>query len=305
MSDRSMILLSLVPVVVGAALLVLLQRPPALDRAPEKPVFRASRPDSNRPNAAPDSWVGVVSAESTAELAADTESRVAQVFLRTGAHVNAGDKILELDKSAVLSAARVVGAELGQRSSEEARSQSRLDMVKSRLERVKAGAEWLSAQEVDNAAGELRVAEADLRAARAAVGISRARLSEQELRATRHTLVAPFAGTLVSADVDPGDSVSAGQVLARVFSEHRQVRFAMPRSFVPAAHSSRVSIRTTEGKAEVSARIDDVRPEVDPAAQLVFATAPLADELSLDPAWLPGTSVEVVPTLPLASLEAK
>jgi RND family efflux transporter MFP subunit len=305
MSDRLLISLSLVPVVAGGVLLALLQRPPALESPKQTALRAASRAQPERPSAPSDAWVGVVSAESTAELAADSESRVARVFLRTGMHVNAGDKLLELDKSAILSAVGVAGAELGQRSSEVARAQSRLDMVKGRLDRVKAGAEWLSEQEVDNAAGELRVAEAELRAAKAAVGISQARLSEQKLRATLHTLVAPFEGTLVSADVDPGDSVSAGQVLARVFSVHRQVRFAMPRSFVPAARTSRVVIRTSDGKAEVTARIDDVRPEVDPAAQLVFATAPLADELSGNPAWLPGTPVEVVPTLPIASLEVK
>lgn len=305
MSDRLLISLSLVPVVAGSVLLVLLQRPPALESAPEKTVRAAQRSEAERPSASSDAWVGVVSARSSAELAADSESRVSEVFLRTGARVNAGDKILELDKSAVLSAVGMAGAELGQRSSEVARAQSRVDMMKSRLERVRAGAEWLSEQEVDTAAGDLRVAEAELRAAKAAVGISRARLNEQELRATRHTLVAPFAGTLVSADVDPGDSVSAGQVLARVFSVDRQVRFAMPRSFVPRASSSRVLIRASDGKAKAIARIDDVRPEVDPAAQLVFATALLPDELSSNPAWLPGTPVEVSPTLDVASLEMK
>ena len=52
-----------------------------------------------------------------------------------------------------------------------------------------------------------------------------ARVEQQRTRLSRRALVAPFAGTIVGLEVDPGDSVRPGQILMRVHSDVRQVRF--------------------------------------------------------------------------------
>ena len=80
-------------------------------------------------------------------------------------------------------------------------------------------------------------------------------------------LTAPFAGTVVALDVDRGDSVGAGQIVLRILSDERQVRFAFPPGEVRGAGEA-VSIRLAgtrlrRGTADVSA----IRPEVDPAAR--------------------------------------
>jgi multidrug efflux pump subunit AcrA (membrane-fusion protein) len=108
------------------------------------------------------------------------------------------------------------------------------------------------------------------------------------LRAKRHTIEAPFDGVLVSCDVDPGDSVAAGQVLARVITDDRQVRFAFPREQLPPSEDMQVMLTLPNGVAK--AKVENIQPEVDPSAQLIFATAkPPAGT----PLLLPGTRVEV------------
>jgi multidrug efflux pump subunit AcrA (membrane-fusion protein) len=233
--------------------------------------------------------VGVVIAGQTAELAADGAGRVAQVVAQTGAQVAQGDAILQLDRADVTSALGVAGAEVGQRRADLDRARARYEAATGRLDRLKEGAAWLSLQELESARSEARMARAELAAARASLDMGGARYAQQRLRVTRSTLVAPFAGAVVTSDaVVPGDSVAAGQVLARVFSVDRQVRFAVPREDLPPPGAEVVV--TLPGKRQVHARVSTLRPEVDPAAQLVFASAPLPAD------WMPGTPVEVTAT---------
>jgi multidrug efflux pump subunit AcrA (membrane-fusion protein) len=137
------------------------------------------------------------------------------------------------------------------------------------------------------------MANAELQAARASVRMSRARVEQQRIQLSRKVLSAPFSGTIVGLEVDPGDSVGAGQILMRVHSDVRQVRFAFPEgAFDPSANPA-LRIKLTGSNAFTIARVSSVRPELDPSAALVFGTASLPDELP-DPArWIPGASVEV------------
>src|SRR5690606_32053708 len=105
---------------------------------------------------------------------------------------------------------------------------------------------------------------------------------------------APFAGTLVSCDVDPGDSVSAGQVLARVSTDDRHVRFAIPPDQAPQDGELEVVIREPRSGRAVVSKLKTLKPEVDTSAQLVFATAPLSQADSEGGPWLPGMRVEVL-----------
>jgi multidrug efflux pump subunit AcrA (membrane-fusion protein) len=97
--------------------------------------------------------------------------------------------------------------------------------------------------------------------------------------------------------VDSGDSISAGQIVMRILSRERQVRFAFPPGelSVTAGDSKarRVSLRLEGGAQNVLTEVDAIRPEVDPSAQLVFATAPLPAALPEPSRWIPGATVEV------------
>jgi RND family efflux transporter MFP subunit len=294
MSDRTLISVAAVPMAGGVLALLLLQRAPAVrvpeaHAAPARVVAGASVVISpTKP------WVGVVVAASTADLAAETEGRIATVFVRTGDAVHAGDKLLQFDVSEAKTAQGMADAELGQRRSEFSRAEARAGAAAGRLERARVGEAWLSQQEMDTAIAEEKVAQAELRAARSAVGLGAARVSQQRLRVERRTLVAPFDGRVVTIDADPGDSVVAGQVVLRVFSNERQARFAFQPSDFYGSNDMKVSIRLRGTSETVVARVSTIRPEVDPSAQLVFGTAPLPHDLPNAESWIPGAPLEVL-----------
>jgi RND family efflux transporter MFP subunit len=286
MSDRTVIALATVPMISGALLLVALQRVPPVRVNASAGKTDSARAGNDVQEAAP--WLGVVVAGHTAELAAENDGRVDRVWVGAGARVKKGQPILQVDLGEASHAEALAEAELGQRMSDVARAEANYEDAKAKRERLEQGGTWISERELEAAKAAERVAKADLRSARAGVGMGRARQAQSKLRARRHTIEAPFDGVLVSCDVDPGDSVAAGQVLARVITDDRQVRFAFPREQLPPSEDMEVVLTLPNGVA--TAKVENIQPEVDPAAQLIFATAkPPAG----GPLLMPGTRVEV------------
>lgn len=294
MSDRFVISLATIPMISGVVLLGLLQRPAVSQvSASRGPVPRGVATAHTETRIAP--WVGVVSAGNNAELAAEFEGRVTHVWVKSGQQVKQGDKLLEIDPAEIATNVGVAGAELSQHRSDVQRAEARLEASRTRFKRLEEGGKWLSAQELDAARTEVRVAEAELSAARSSVAMGRARLAQQQLRQDKHRIEAPFAGTLVSIEVDEGDSVTPGQMLARVISNDRVIRFALPRAAVAEQPLSVVSVRLKGQQGALRAAVNTVRPEVDSAAQLVFASASLPEAVRDLPSWMPGSVVEVSP----------
>lgn len=306
MSDRALIAGASLPMLCGAIAMMLLQRAPVVQSSVSQPQSDQKRGGANGPNAAalpgtelrpPTSsqkaWVGVVVPSNTAELAADTDARIVRVFVNTGAHVSIGDKLLQFDPTDSQNAVGVANAQLSQRISDQARAQARVDGAAKRLNRLRAGATWLSAQELDSANSELQVAQAELQAARAAVGASQVQLRQSRVVAERRTLVAPFGGTVVDLGVDPGDSVKAGQVVMRILSEGREVRFAYPAGQLPETGARNVIVELEGSHVSLPGRVTATRPEVDPSARLVIATVPLPANLPQSEHFLPGSPVQV------------
>ncbi len=295
MSDRVIVSLAAIPMISGALLLIAFQRAPALQAAASTPSQHVTRSDDGREGQRKTTWVGVISAGDTAELAAEQDGRVVEVWLEAGARVKRGDQILQIDSTDAAGARGIASAEVGQRSSEAARAAARLDEAKSTLRRLKEGGKWIADHEIERATAEVRMAEAEYRGSQAATQMGRAKLLMQKSREARYRLRAPFAGTLVACDVDPGDSVRAGQILARVISDDRHVRFALPPDQTPEEGELEVLVRDPLSSRTMVTKIRTLKPEVDTSAQLVFATATLTLDATQLKTWLPGTRVEVSP----------
>jgi multidrug efflux pump subunit AcrA (membrane-fusion protein) len=170
------------------------------------------------------------------------------------------------------------------------RAEAKAEAAHAQLARLQAGAAWIARQELDSAESEARLADAELRAATASVSMGRAQVSQQRLRRDRRVLTAPFTGMVASLDVDLGDSVVAGQVVLRLVSDDRQVRFAFP----PGELTTReVAIKLKGTDLVIYAEVTEQRPEIDPSAQLVFATAALPDDLPEAARWIPGAPAQV------------
>lgn len=290
MTDRWLLACALVPMIGGTAMVALLQRPPLVSVAAARTDRLASSAATPLAGVAELPWVGVVVAGTTAELAADADSQVVEVFVQNGARVAAGDKLLQFDAAESSSAVGIASAELGQRRSEVSRAEAKAQAAHAQLERLQAGAAWIARQELDNAAAAARLADAELRAATAGVSMGRAQVSQQRLRRDRQVLTAPFEGMVASLDVDRGDSVVAGQVVLRIVSDDRQVRFAFPPGELV---ERQVAIKLKGTDVAIAAEVTALRPEIDPSAQLVFATAALPAELPEAARWIPGAPVHV------------
>lgn len=286
MSDRAVIALAMVPMVAGALLLVALQRVPPARVSASVANGDLVRPRGEARQGSP--WLGVVVAGHTAELASEHDGRVDRVWVTAGTRVKKGQPLLQIDVSDAKHAEALADAELGQRVSQLSRAQATVEDATAKRQRLERGGAWISERELESARAAERMALADLRAARASVGVGRAHAARSKLRARRHTLEAPFDGVLVSCDADPGDSVAAGQLLARVITDDRAVRFAFPREQLPARESMKVLLSLPGVMAE--AEVESIQPEVDPAAQLIFATAKAP---ASEPTLVPGTRVEV------------
>jgi len=290
MTDRWLFACALVPMIGGTAMVALLQRPPAVSVAAARADVLASGVAPQLANAAERPWVGVVVAGTTAELAADADSQVVEVFVQNGARVAVGDKLLQFDAAESSSAVGIASAELGQRRSEVSRAEAKAEAAHAQLERLRAGAAWIARQDLENAAADARLADAELRAATAGVSMGRAQVSQQRMRRDRQVLTAPFDGTVASLDVDLGDSVVAGQVVLRIVSDDRQVRFAFPPGELV---ERQVAIKLKGTDIAIAAEVTALRPEIDPSAQLVFATAALPAQLPEAARWIPGAPVQV------------
>jgi HlyD family secretion protein len=290
MTDRWLFACALVPMLGGTAMIALLQRPPAAPVAVARASELGSGDAAQLASAAERPWVGVVVAGTTAELAADADGQVVEVFVQNGARVAVGDKLLQFDPAESSSAVGIASAELGQRRSEVSRARAKAEAAHAQLERLNAGAQWIARQELDNAAAAARLADAELRAASAGVSMGRAQVSQQRMRRDRQVLTAPFAGMVASLDVDLGDSVVAGQVVLRIVSDDRQVRFAFPPGELV---EQQVALKLKGTDLAITADVTALRPEIDPSAQLVFATAALPAELPEAARWIPGAPVQV------------
>lgn len=290
MKDRWLMACALVPMAGGVAMVALLQRPPAVPLSAAHGAGLVKGAAAQPADSGERPWIGVVVAGTTAELAADVDGYVAAVFVQNGTRVAAGEKLLQFDEAESSSEVGIASAELGQRRSELARAQASADAAHGQLDRLRAGAPWIAQQELDSAAAQARLADAELHAARAGVSMGRARVGQQRLRRERRVLTAPFAGTVATLDVDAGDSVLAGQVVLRILSDDRQVRFAFP----PGELIDRqVAIRLPGTELAALAEVTALRPEIDPSAQLVFATAALPAQLPDAARWIPGAPVQV------------
>mgnify|MGYP005815037153 CR=1 FL=1 len=296
--ERWFLTFGFLPMLVGAAALVLLRRPTAIhaDQETEKPsrIEASAAGTAVSASQADDSgYLGVIAAEHTADLGAQLGGSVVKVFVREGARVKAGEPLLHIDPSGASGDARMAQAELLQQRSVVARAQAEYEEAQDLLDRLTAAGSGVSAQMLVAAKARAASARAAYQEAQAGIDVGKARIERERLRVSKHLITAPFDGVVVALRVDPGDVVSPGQTLARVIGGDTYVRFAVPpEAIVTTQRDARLAVREPLSSRSVSAVVTDVLPEVDAASGLVFVRARLSAE-QRDTELVPGTRVEV------------
>jgi RND family efflux transporter MFP subunit len=280
------------PLVLVVVAVACADRAPALPDAgpaPAPPRSAAAEPEPE--------YVGVVVADKAAQVTAQRDGRLAEVRVRVGDHVQKGQSLAALDVRTLrldLDAARAA-AESAKAEAE----RSHLDLSELREKAARAGKlkerEAVSQEEAAGARYQERQAEARWQRAKADAAGAEARARQVEVALTDAEIRAPFDGVVSARYVDPGASVTTVTPIVRLIAADKVwVRFALPEERARAlAAGAKVSVRLDTLGATFDGTVENVAPEVDTAARLVFAEA----RLDLPEAWQkkvpPGAAVRV------------
>lgn len=307
MTESRIALLATLPMLIGAALVLGLRRPPLTVVQP----LAGARPmaEEARENAVAEKpYPGVIVSGYTADVGAEIGGSVVEVLANMGAKVRAGDALLRIDPRTAGDDLRVAQARLSQQRSTIERATAELAEAEDLLKRLRSITDGVAERTLVAAETRAQQARAAVDEAKAGLGMQQAEIGRQRTHSDKHVIRAPFDGVVVALYVDPGDVAIPGQVVARVITEDYYVRFASP----PNDSAGRLpglllSVRLPSGEL-LTAEVTDVQPEVDAAAQLVFARArllsgPKADDSTGARAGaqarellIPGTQVEVTPS---------
>lgn len=292
MTESRIALLATLPMLIGAALVLALRRPPLTTTLDQAAPQHAVQAEADGPSeVAP--YPGVIVSGYTADVGAEIAGGVVEVLARTGVRVRAGDPLLRIDPKTAGDDVRMAQARLEQQRSAVERASAELAESSDLLSRLRSIKDGISERDLVAAQAREQKARALVAEAKAGLGMTQAELGRQRTRSDKLVIRAPFEGMVVALYADPGDVVGAGQVVARVITEDFYVRFAMPPEDTRArAPGLSLAVRLPTG-VSLNAEITDVQPEVDAAAQLVFARARIAKSDATDVELIPGTQVEV------------
>ncbi len=203
------------------------------------------------------SLLGLVEANRSAVLGFELPGMLAQVHVREGAAVAAGDILATLDDGTLQSARRAVLAQLQQ-----AESQLELAQLNARRQKELVANGAVSRERFD----ETRL---NARALAAQVDAARAELSKIELDLEKSQLRAPYAGVIALRYLDEGSIVGAGVPVLRLIETgameaHIGVPVELTDALVPGDYYP-LEIRG----ASVQARLSAVRPDIDPYTRSV------------------------------------
>jgi RND family efflux transporter MFP subunit len=298
MSEARIMLLALLPLIAGGGWLLALREPAPVQAVAAASASGATRAASTSPAlvAALDDpgFLGVIVAGYSAEVGSEVGGSVEDVFARVGAQVKAGEPLLRVAPGVANDGLRAARAKLEQQRSAVKRAEVDLAEAGDLLTRLQSIHAGVSDRALVAARAREQQARAALDQARAGTSVTEADLGQELTRSGKHTIRAPFDGIVVARFVDPGALVVPGQVVVRVITDDYYVRFALPPDAARGQRvGSAVEVELAGVEPALRAEVSDIQPEVDPAAQLVFARA----RLQVDPARaanvIPGMRVRV------------
>lgn len=297
MSEGRIIVLATLPLLAGLLWLSGLRRAERAVRYVEPSAMSAAQGAARAASALPPSgYSGVIVSGYTADVGTEVGGSVTEVSAGVGTRVRAGDPLLRIDPGSSGDGLRMARAKLEQQQSAVARAQAELAEASDLVQRLQAIESGVSDRALVAARTREQQTRAALDEARAGLGVHEADIGQQVSQGKKHVIRAPFEGQVVARYVDPGGLVVPGQVVARVITSDYFVRFAMePHDARTRSAGFRVHVDVPGARAPLTGVVSDIQPEIDAAAQMVFARARL--ELGQGDAGfvIPGVRVRVRP----------
>lgn len=224
-------------------------------------------------------YLGTVRAAARAELAAGADGAIVDVRVREGDRVRRGQTLLRVD--ARLARASLQAAE----ASRQAIASSREQATREAERFARAGRDVVSELEIERARSQATTRTAENQSSTAEVARARATLA-------RHTVVAPFDGTVTARLVDPGDWVSPGTPAIELIADGETEIFARVEPDLLDDLEVGTPSTLVRGDARVDAQVAGIVRALDPATRTAqVRLVPSGDA----PSWLlAGAAVDVV-----------
>lgn len=190
-------------------------------------------------------WDGVIEAVQQADLTAQTAGRVAVVAVDVNDRVAAGQVLLRLT-----GVEQRAGAEAARAQAAAARAQAVEAEASYRRFAGLAQQQYVSKQQLDQALAARNAAQAAARAAEAQVAQAAQQADYTQVRA-------PFAGVVAQRLVEPGESVSPGQPLLRVFNPGRfRIQVQVPQGVAAALRAApQADITLADGRVLAASEV--------------------------------------------------
>jgi membrane fusion protein (multidrug efflux system) len=232
-------------------------------------------------------WIGVIAAAQLVDVAPQLPGVIAQVKVRPGDTVKAGDVLVEMDPTSMQDQLRAAQASVS--AAQAAYTQAIVDVqdakrrLKLETQAVKDGVS--PRQNVEEARLSVKRNQAAAEHAAATVAAERARLDSARAHVADTALKATFDGTVSNRFHDDGATVQAGEPIVRIVrQEGLRLKFAVPPDSARALAIDAPVVATVDTvAAPVPAVIRQISPALDPASQLIFVeaepTVPLAPGL--------------------------
>ncbi len=222
-------------------------------------------------------FVGVVVAAETVDLASELRGRLLQVSARPGERVRKGMAVATIEPLDLTE--QIVSAEASVQMSRSGVSQAQtaLRLAQERVTRLSAAPEVFSEEERSVAAGNRETSEKELDTARARLAQTESELRRLRGQSARRVLRATTDGWVAARLLDPGALVEAGQPVVRLKRGDRYLlRFAVPPNETAQWPVGRPVRWRPEGLDRAfPAAVARVAQQVDPPSQMVFVEADL------------------------------
>ena len=207
-------------------------------------------------------YIGTIHSRGSAVLKPQVDGHITKIFVRSGQHVSAGEKLMQINPEKQQAAVNT------QVATREARM-AQLDLARTNLEREKklAAAGVISKQELDQAQTAYNAAAADVQALKASV-------AEQREQLRYYTIEAPTAGAIGDIPVRVGDRVTTDTVLTTIDSGKEMEVYIS----IPAEKAQEVKVGTRVeilGDHPLQTQVSFISPRVDEATQLLLIKAPI------------------------------
>lgn len=157
---------------------------------------------------------GNIRARKNVDISSDVSARVAELLVKEGQDVTAGQVLLRLDPAQYEAARSRAAAALAQARAQEEQQRANLLRAQRDLDRLVAlqarDSLLVSPQQIDDARTTLEVAKAALAATRHGVDQAQASLEEAEDRLKKTIIRAPIDGKITRLNVEEGETVIIG-----------------------------------------------------------------------------------------------